>query len=138
LQTSTKAVGRPHLLLLALSILALKPGKATADAPPQFLWVHGAGGSTLILGNGVAVDAIGQVYLTGHFNGTASLGITNITDAGFSQYFLERYDFNGNPLWVLQAIGGEGNGVAVDGSGNVLTTGITVRKGPWGWEPVLP
>jgi Ig-like domain-containing protein/beta-propeller repeat-containing protein len=112
-----------RLLFIVFIIAGLVPGRAPADSPAQFLWAQAAGGSGFIAGNGVAVDQTGNVFLTGHFNGTASFGITNITDTGFSQFLLVKYNFAGNPLWVRQATGGEGNAVAVDASDNVFTTG---------------
>ena len=62
---------------------------------------------------------------TGIFYGTANFGGTSVTSANANTYVV-KYAASGSLSWV-RAIGGGvnnfGNGVAVDGSNNVITTG---------------
>jgi uncharacterized protein (TIGR03437 family) len=88
-------------------------------------------------GFSVAVDGSGNVYTTGFFEGTVDfdpgLGVFNLTgadDAGLD-VFVSKLDSAGNFVWARQMGGSSflfaddsGRGVAVDGSGNVYTTGL--------------
>jgi len=75
----------------------------------------------------VAVDGLGNVYVTGF-----SLGLGSDND-----YTTIKYNTNGKQLWVKR-YNGPGNGadnafaVAVDGSGNVYVTGNSKGSDPYG------
>jgi len=92
----------------------------------DWLWVQRAGGTTDDLGRGVAVDGLGNVYVTGNFSGTADFGSTNLTCNGYSDVFVAKLDSEGNWLWATRADGPSGDdsqGIAVDGLGNAYVTG---------------
>ncbi len=78
------------------------------------------------LGAGIAVDAAGNIYLTGAFNGTARFGTYTLQSAGGYDGFALKLSSAGQLLWVRQ-FGGSGddggNGIAVDAAGNIYTTG---------------
>jgi hypothetical protein len=92
-----------------------------------FLWVVQAGGTSDDGGGGgVAVDGVGNSYVTGRFSDTAAFGSTELTSAGESDVFVAKLDSSGEFLWAVRAGGtsGEGGaGVAVDGAGNSYVTG---------------
>ena len=81
-------------------------------------------------GQAIATDAAGNVYTTGYFQGTIDFdpgpGVSLMTSAGGTDIFVVKLDSAGNFVWARQ-FGGtsddQGNGIAVDASGNVLTTG---------------
>lgn len=92
----------------------------------QYIWAVSAGGSNSDRALSVKVDAAGNAYITGYFFGTANFGSQTITSAGQQDVFVAKYDPSGNCLWAVRAGGAGsdiGNGVAVDGSGNVVITG---------------
>ncbi len=83
-------------------------------------------GSNSDSGKEIAVDAAGNVYVTG-------TSYTNVTN-GYDIVTI-KYDALGNQLWA-STFNGTGNGIdegrdiAVDGSGNVYVTGYTTSSGP--------
>ncbi len=95
-----------------------------------YKWAKAIGGTDFDTSNSVAVDASGNVYTTGAFSGTVDFdpgaGTANLTSSGFLDIFISKLDASGNFVWA-KAIGGNGygqsNGIAVDASGNVYTTG---------------
>jgi hypothetical protein len=99
---------------------------AKADTTGQWLWARSFGGPGIEDTRGAAVDAQGNCYVTGHFNGTADFGGTNVTSRGGSDIFMARFSTDGGLIWVQQAGGSEadeGHAVALDAAGNVYVTG---------------
>ncbi len=75
----------------------------------------------------VAVDSLGDCYLTGSFMGTTSFGSTNVVSAGGSDVFVAKYDRSGNLLWVTRRGAGfndSGRGIVADGTNGCFVTGI--------------
>jgi uncharacterized delta-60 repeat protein len=96
------------------------------DSTGQQQWVarYSGPGGDMDLGNAIAVDASGNVYVTG-----ASVG----SGTGFD-YATVKYDSSGQEQWVAR-YNGPGNdddeayGISVDSSGNVYVTGYSVGSG---------
>lgn len=82
---------------------------------PTFQWVKSIGGSTTENGVYSVVDASGNLYTTGSFQGTADFdpgaGISNLTSAGGKDVFLQKLDAQGNFVWAKR-FGGAGNDIA--------------------------
>ena len=85
------------------------------------LWVKDIPGAS-VQGNGLAIDAKGDLFLAGTFSGT----VGKLASAGDTDAFLAEYDPSGNPIRAV-AFGGaradQGSGVAVDAAGNVTLVG---------------
>ena len=102
----------------------------TQAQSPNVAWAKGMGGPGGDQGRSVAVDATGNVYTTGYFQGTVDFdpnaGVLNLTSAGAGDIFVSKLDATGNLVWA-KAMGGStddtGYCIAVDGVGNVYTTG---------------
>jgi hypothetical protein len=100
------------------------------DTAGDFLWARSFGGSSSDQGYSIFVDDRDNVFATGSFQGTVDFdpgpGTVNLTSSGFDDVFILKMDANGNFLWV-RSFGNNENGIsysiAVDQSGNVLTTG---------------
>ena len=96
----------------------------------NFLWATSFGTPNFDFGTGIALDALGNVYTTGLFQGTADFdpggGVFNLTIAGSGDVFISKLDSSGNFVWA-KSIGGVdlelATGIALDASGNVHTTG---------------
>lgn len=94
-------------------------------------WAQRIGGSGVDRGNGIAVDAAGNVFVTGNFRGTVDLdpgpGVLNATatPGGFDplDMFIAKYSSSGAMLWT-KLITGTGQeyseDLATDASGNVV------------------
>src|SRR2546427_685225 len=90
------------------------------------LWSRGIGDSFSNSGNAVAVDPSGNIAVTGAFSGPVNFGGGTLTSAGVD-IFLAKLSPTGGHIWSRHfgsALATHaGNGVACDGSGNVLVTG---------------
>ena len=102
----------------------------------EVLWAQSAGGEASDYSTDIAIDSIGNVYITGVFESKRiNFGSITIKNAGLKpidkkifpwDFFLAKYAPNGRLLWV-KSFGGNGDdysvGIAVDASGNTYVTG---------------
>lgn len=99
---------------------------AKSDSNGNWLWAVRAGGTGDDYGIGIAMDSAANVYLTGCFGGTASIGSTTLTSSGGRDIFAAKLDSLGNWLWAVRA-GGPGDdygyGIAADANANIYLTG---------------
>ena len=104
---------------------------AKYDILGNYLWAIGIGSTKYDKGTCVAVDSIGNVYITGYFQETVdfdpSAATANLTSTGNGgNIFLAKYDVNGNYLWAKN-IGGSGSGdghsLVLDHTGNICLAG---------------
>ncbi|MFA5819915.1 MAG: SBBP repeat-containing protein [Bacteroidales bacterium] len=100
---------------------------AKYDASGNVQWAKSAGGTNYDCAYSVAVDDSGNTYIVGGFSSpTLSFGSDTLTNAGYSDIFLAKYDANGNVLWAKSAGGTNYDcaySVAVDDSGNTYLAG---------------
>ena len=91
------------------------------------IWTRQFGTSGADWASGVAVDASGNVYVTGSTNGA----LPGQVSAGANDSFLRKYDSNGNEVWTTQ-FGTSANDSALDavldGSGNIYLSGKIGRS----------
>ncbi len=112
-----------------LSLLAGALFAYNAQAQATFDRAYAVGGSSTESVYATAVDAAGNLYITGYFQGTATFdeaGTSSLTSAGSNDAFIAKYAPSGALTWAKR-IGGTGNEVgrklALDGSGNVYIGG---------------
>jgi len=89
-----------------------------------------AAGGTFAIGNGIATDAQGNVYVTGEFQGTVVFDGTGGSDSQTEvngSSFLTKYNANGSYAFTktfdTSAGSAQGNGVTTDRQGDVYVTG---------------
>lgn len=103
---------------------------AKLDNTGNFLWARHAGGNGPDGALAIAVDALGNSYVSGYFWVSAIFGSTTLT-AGpqTSNLFITTLDADGNFLWAVSAVStgtdpsAAGTGIALDADGNVYVTG---------------
>jgi hypothetical protein len=100
------------------------------DAMGNVLWAKSAGGSDYDFAECIALDAIGNCYLTGYFRSSSisfdSLTLTNTTDKNYSDLFIAKYDSSGNVIWAKSAQGNSDDNsrsIWVESNGNFYITG---------------
>ena len=102
------------------------------DANGAFVWAFRIGSSVAAQVYGVAVDAAGNVYVTGRFQGTVDfdpdgVAVNNLTSNGGYDMFVAKYDANGTHIWAFNMGSTQDDssqGIAVDNSGNVYLVGM--------------
>ncbi|HLP88021.1 MAG TPA: SBBP repeat-containing protein [Nostocaceae cyanobacterium] len=96
----------------------------------SFAWAKNLGGSGSDRGYSIVVDAMGNIYATGHFSGTTDFdpnnGTFNLTSKGSWDIFISKLNSDGSFGWA-KSFGSSnldiGSSIAVDSTGNVYTTG---------------
>ncbi|MDB4090930.1 SBBP repeat-containing protein [Crocinitomicaceae bacterium] len=97
----------------------------------NLIWAKQFGGSDSEGANKIAVDDIGNVYITGYFNATCDFdpgpGIYNLISSGGWDAFICKLDSNGNLIWA-KSVGSTGYelgfGIDVDDMGSVYYGGM--------------
>jgi len=108
---------------------------AKYDAGGKLLWIKTAGGAGYDYGHGIAVNAAGNVFVTGAVVGDCAFGDVKITNEKTSHLFCACYDAEGNLAWLKTAQGkasNAGNAITVDGSGNAYIGGQSGGVGTLG------
>ena len=92
-------------------------------------WAKRAGGAGNDKGNGIALDALGNIYLTGTFYQAATFNNVTISAPTKTGAFLAKFDSNGQVLWAKGAGAGsccdttKSNAISLDENGNIFITG---------------
>ena len=101
------------------------------DVSGNLVWAKAISGNNNEVGFDIAVDASGNLYITGNFAGTVDFdpnaGVSNLTSSGFNDIFVSKLNANGNLVWA-KTMGNvnndSGNSITIDASGNVYTVGF--------------
>jgi hypothetical protein len=103
---------------------------STLDSAGSLVWAKGMGGARDDVGNGIAVDTSGNVVTTGYFLSSADFdpgeGTYELNSAGGPDIFVSKLDSGGSFVWAKRLGGANsefGYAIAMDASGNVVTTG---------------
>jgi hypothetical protein len=100
------------------------------DASGSYVWAKQLGGNSNDDGRSIDLDAAGNVYTTGLFNGPGDYNPGsakfNLSPAGGYDCYISKLNPSGNFVWAVR-LGGtlndRGNALDVDASGNVYTVG---------------
>lgn len=94
---------------------------------PEYDWSARYGSDSGEVGNALAIDTHGNVYVTGILQGTVDFDGVERASQGGEDIFVASFDADGRLRWVEsygEANNDGGNGIAVDTSGNVYVTGV--------------
>lgn len=114
------------LLLFAIILIGINCNAQN----PTFLWTESIGGASDDIGKAITIDALGNIYSTGTFSGTADFdpsgGIYNLTATGSIDIFISKYNSNGSLVWAKK-VGANNNdwvySISNDRLGNVYVVG---------------
>lgn len=135
-QGNAYVVGQHQGFIFVGSKVAGPIALAKYDAAGNRLWYTNTlspGLFTTGSGRAIAVDPIGDVYVTGIFHHIVEFGPTGLTNAAtpnntYDEVFVARFSSTGIPQWARRG-GGEGDdqglGIGVDANGNALVTGLS-------------
>jgi len=91
---------------------------AKYDSSGNVIWAIKGGGDGL--DRAVSIDIQGDdIYVTGYFENTATIGGVVLNSAGDADIFVAKFKTSGTPVWVKQIRGlakDEGDGISVKGS----------------------
>lgn len=90
------------------------------------MWAKGCQSSGLTQGKRITTDQKGNVYATGVFSNSITIGTYSFTSAGSYDCFLSKYNSNGVLQWATTVSGSDGDygyDVATDKYGNVIIVG---------------
>ncbi|HKR06493.1 MAG TPA: T9SS type A sorting domain-containing protein [Bacteroidia bacterium] len=101
---------------------------AKYDSAGNVLWAKNMGGNGSDNGEDVAIDANGNVYVTGAFHSPLVIfGSDTLINNGQEDIFVAKFDSSGNVLWVKNPGGSsydEGVSICTDANSNILITGF--------------
>lgn len=99
---------------------------AKYDAAGNYVYAKRAGGTAADWGTGIAVDAAGNVHVTGYFTGTAAFDSESLVSTGGTDIFFAKYNAAGDLVYAKKLGGAsadQGVGIKTDATGNVYVTG---------------
>ena len=124
------------------------------DANGNLAWANSIGGSTTLddRGNGITIDALGNILSTGYFNGIADFdpgagtfnlnsGAASSLDTFSRDIYQLKLDANGNFIWAVKTGSGnsfqpdEGNAITVDALGGINSTGTFSTSADFDFGP---
>ncbi|MCW3104198.1 MAG: type sorting protein [Bacteroidetes bacterium] len=116
---------------------------AKYNASGNVLWAKSAGSSGGDFADDVAVDADGNIFITGQFYDPVmhfdAVSVTN-TIAWTSDAYLAKYDASGNALWARSGGGDSydaGFGICCDGNDVIITGSFTIDSIKFGTTTLL-
>jgi len=111
----------------SLFIAALLFAFTSFSQTPNWEWAQSSGGNNYDTGNAIAMDAGGNVYVTGtYLSASTTFGSTVLTNNGNYDIFIVKYSPTGSVLWA-KGFGGSNDEsatcITVDVTGNVYIAG---------------
>jgi hypothetical protein len=117
-----------------------QPYVARLAASGTYQWVQSVTGYGRGIVQGLAIDAAGNTYATGSFDGQLTFGNTTLTSNGDNDVFVAKLSPTGAWLWAASGGGYSpdvGRALAVSATGTVYVTGQVRANASFGTTPAL-
>ena len=102
------------------------------DKTGNVVWAVSGGGPQMERSYAMDTDASGNVYIGGSSSSTIlTMGTVTVNKSSSEEFFVAKFDNNGNVLWIRTGVGESQNfvrGLAADNSGNVVVTGFNMAS----------
>ncbi len=98
---------------------------AKLDPEGNWIWASSAGDASSDSAQGITIDASGNLYITGLFLQSTTIGSTTLTSSGGSDIYVAKLESGGNWQWAVRAGGSSGDSgrsISSDGA-NLYITG---------------
>jgi hypothetical protein len=105
------------------------------DGDGTALWAKQSVNGSAVIGQGVAADGSGDVYVVGRFSGTTQFGSMSLSCAGSADIFVAKFNTSGDCLWARRAGGAdfdEAHAVASTPNNILLVAGYFRRSAEFG------
>ncbi|MBK9284071.1 MAG: hypothetical protein IPM51_07085 [Sphingobacteriaceae bacterium] len=116
---------------------------AKYNSTGNYVWAIRLGGTGSDQGKSVQVDATGNVYVSGFFNGTGDFdpgpGVVNLVSAGGEDAFFAKYNSSGTFMFANRmgsTFTDRANSLVLDATGNIYLTGTF--QGTVDFNPAAP
>ncbi len=108
---------------------------AKKNSNGEWLWVRQSGGTGSAKVYSITTDADDNIYVTGTFTGTISLGGGEMESVGAVDLFVAKLNSDGLWQWARRAGGqriNRSSAIAIDNEGNIFITGFFSEAGQFG------
>lgn len=98
------------------------------SANGALIWSRRIGAQGYDFAAAVTIDPANNIYISGMFDYSITIGSTILTALNAQDIFLAKYDINGNPIWAKSGNGNTGSNVSslsIDHFGNLFVTGYS-------------
>ena len=124
---------KTRTILICISLLIVST--VLFAQTPEWEWAIRAGGSESDNGMDITIDAVGNLYMTGRFEGTVDFGSYSLTSSGDNDIFVAKVNAEGNWEWATSA-GGTGYDIgykiSINDAGNCYVTGYYQETADFG------
>ncbi len=99
---------------------------AQYDNLGNYQWVRKIGGGGFDIYGDICTDANNNIYITGAYDSTTTIGANVLTTTGLKDVFVAKYDGSGNVLWANgygSSSEDQGFGIEADNLGSIYITG---------------
>jgi hypothetical protein len=107
---------------------------------PEWQWAVRAGGTSSDNSYDMVVDSLGNQYIAGSIDGSATFGTITINNGGSYNLFIAKSDVNGNWIWArcLEGVlSASAMGIAIDNDGFLYVTGGFSGTGYFGTTTLI-
>jgi|GEM_PF-4619206 len=124
---------KTRTILICISLLIVST--VLFAQTPEWEWAIRAGGSESDNGMDITIDAAGNLYMTGRFEGTVDFGSYSLSSSGDNDIFVAKVNAEGNWEWATSA-GGTGYDIgykiSINDAGSCYVTGYYQETADFG------